>query len=59
MSSGIYGAFKAWKGSNGANGTTGTETDKMNFDASRCSSIYGKSNTVTPLSLTTIYLVKY
>ena len=31
----------------------------INFDASRSSAIYGNSNTVTPLSLSTLMLVKY
>lgn len=31
----------------------------VSFDASRSSSIYGNSNTVTPLSQSTLMLVKY
>lgn len=31
----------------------------INFDASRSSSIYGNSNIVTPLSQSTLMLVKY
>ena len=29
------------------------------FDASRSSSVYGNSNTVTPLSKSTLYILKY
>ena len=29
------------------------------FDASRCSTIYGSSTTVTPLSLSTKFFIKY
>ena len=31
----------------------------FNFDASRSSSIYGNSDTVTPLSQSTLYVIKY
>lgn len=31
----------------------------LSFDASRVNSIYGGSNTVTPLSRRTVFLVKY
>lgn len=31
----------------------------LSFDASRVSSIYGSSNTVTPLSLANIFLIRY
>lgn len=31
----------------------------IHVDASRSSSIYGNSNTVTPISLTTFILIKY
>ena len=29
------------------------------FNASRCSTIYGNSSTVTPLSLSSIFIIKY
>lgn len=31
----------------------------LNFDASLASSIYGSSTTVTPLSLSSIFIIKY
>lgn len=31
----------------------------LHFNASHCSSVYGSSNTVTPLSLSTSYILKY
>lgn len=31
----------------------------VTFDASNCSSVYGNSNTVTPLSLSCRYLISY
>ena len=34
-------------------------TGAINFDASRVSSIYGNSSTVTPLSLSTKLILKY
>ena len=50
------GAFRGVNGSasGAANGAFG-----YNMDASRCSSIYGNSDTVTPLSLTNIFLIRY
>ena len=42
-------------------GTSGNQQGggNINFDASRSSAIYGDSNTVTPLSLSTVMLMKY
>lgn len=41
-------------------GTTGWPIDRYyGFNASRVSSIYGNSNTVTPLSLTTAFYIKF
>ena len=40
-----------WRGSSDVRGT--------NFDASRSSSIYGSSNTVTPLSISCKFLICY
>ena len=44
------------EGFNGLNNHSGTYNT---FDASRSSSIYGKSKTVTPLSRKCLFLVKY
>lgn len=53
------GAFKfsSWlnMGTKGSNAKTAI----LNFDASRCSSIYGNANTVQPPSVTAIYAIKY
>ena len=40
------------------NGCDGGEITGWTFDASRCSSIYGKSTTVQPPALTTRFLIK-
>ena len=39
-------------------GATG-ESGNLVFDASRSSSIYGSSTTVTPLSQSTLYVIKF
>lgn len=44
----------------GINGSGDWDTDrKVNFDASRSNSIYGKSNTVTPENYSVNYFIKY
>ena len=54
-----YGAFENRKGSNRyRGGHHDWGAGEIDFDASRCSKIYGKSSTVTPLSLTAIPLIK-
>lgn len=48
-SDGSYGGAFYWNGTQSGNTQTGGSTDsKCSFDASRSSSIYGKSNTVQP-----------
>lgn len=42
-----------------ANVTGGTTQDHINFDASRSSSVYGSSSTVTPLSESVVFCIKY
>ena len=56
------GAIKTWYGSNWAHGSIANNTTLswgMNFNASWVSSIYGSSDTVTPLSLKTKFFIKY
>ena len=57
---GMTGAFSTLSTSNsvGANFGSGF-TKAFNFNASRSSSIYGNSSTVTPLSLSTKLILKY
>ena len=43
----------------GISGRTGTGNTGANFNASKSNSIYGNSDTVTPLSLTTKIVLKY
>lgn len=42
-----------------SNGSDDKTTQSFGFDASRCSSVYGKSDTVQPKSLTLIPCIKY
>ena len=55
------GAFNGTTGGNMgfANGGSGNWADGVTFNASRSSTIYGSSTTVTPLSLTTKLILKY
>jgi len=55
------GAFKTKGNLNLSNGGTASSTNarQADFDASRSSSIYGKSSTVQPPALTTRYYIKY
>lgn len=46
------------RAANNGEGNAGV-IDYATFDASRCNSIYGSSSTVTPLSMTTAFLIKY
>lgn len=43
----------------GFNHNTGGNTAQFNLDLSRSSTIYGNSNTVTPLSLANTFLIRY
>ena len=54
------GAFKytATVGGGGINNSN-TGTGNVNFNASRCSSVYGNSTTVQPPALTMRYIIKY
>ena len=40
-------------------GSSGNDFCKINFTASKCSSVYGKSNTVQPPAVTVLYIIKY
>ena len=42
-----------------AAGVTYTAPNELTFNASRSSSVYGSSTTVTPLSLSTIPIIRY
>lgn len=56
------GAFKAdppFYGITNATGTYYTASNVARFNASRSSTVYGSSYTVTPLSLITCYMIKY
>ena len=44
---------------NYCNAVRGGSPTALNFDASRSSSIYGSSNTVTPLSQSTLWCIRY
>lgn len=52
-------ASGAFRGVNGSASGAGSGAYGYDMDASRCSSIYGNSDTVTPLSLTNIFLIRY
>lgn len=52
--SGVYGNYATGATTNGE-----TLPHNLNFDASRSSAIYGKSNTVQPPALTMRYIIKY
>lgn len=39
--------------------TTGTSSNVVGFDASRYSSVYGSSDTITPLSRKTLYMIRF
>ena len=54
----VTGAFVADNKYNNAGGNKGDYRQGIYFDASRCSSIYGKSNTVQPPSVTVRYFIK-
>lgn len=62
-----YLAFESADGCFTASGSSGDHISPWdiyrnryaNFDASRSSSIYGNSNTVTPTSLKVIFIIKY
>lgn len=43
----------------GGSGIWGSNSNLINIDASRCSSIYGKSTTVQPPALVTNFIIKY
>ena len=55
-----WGAF-SFGDDNWANlwGANGGYYKWLNFAASRANSIYGSSNTVTPLSLSSIFIIRY
>ena len=55
---GQFGVFTKSRGTQGFNGGR-VSWYTLNFNASRSSSIYGSSTTVTPLSITTSFLMKY
>lgn len=66
-SNAVYGAFKDTPWNNGQHGREGADFDEDSywhdvvegsFDASRCSSIYGNSNTVQPASYLMCYIIK-
>ena len=48
-----------YTGYNNASGNGGTEEWIRTIDTSRLNSVYGKSDTVTPLSLTCTFLIRY
>ena len=52
-----YDSTKGWYGGN-AN-TAVNQFTTIDFDASRSNTIYGNANTVTPLSLSTKFFIKY
>ena len=52
-------ASGAFRGVNGSASGATNGAFGHNMDASRCSSIYGNSDTVTPLSLANIFLIRY
>ena len=39
--------------------TTGTSSNVVGFNASRYSSVYGSSDTITPLSRKTLYMIRF
>lgn len=43
----------------GRNHATGQPSTRFNLDLSRSNSLYGNSNTVTPLSRRTVFLIRY
>ena len=54
------GAFYVVKNTQNAfDGLENQAMDPIGFDASRCSDIYGKSNTVTPLSMSVQYFIRF
>lgn len=56
---GVYTTWGNGTGDFAQASTTGHTTKGFNFNASRSSSVYGSSETVTPLSLTSVYAIKY
>ena len=57
----LSGAFSCTTESNGTAGSSGG-TDfngRIHLDASKSSEVYGSSTTVTPLSQSTLMLIKY
>lgn len=52
------GVFSQYKRTTNAQGGSSQKMG-VDFDASRCSTIYGNSDTVTPLSLSTKFFIKY
>lgn len=56
------GAFEGTKKTSGGSGSDGNHSDSIfvtDFDASRCSAVYGKASTVQPASVTMRYYIKY
>lgn len=58
-SSGAFSYTPGGLGIMGASSSVVNFNGNLNFDASRSNSIYGNSNTVTPLSTSTLMLMKY
>ena len=56
---GCTGAFYGFERSPNAISNQGQGDWRVYFDASHSNSIYGSSNTVTPLSLTSKFYIKY
>lgn len=57
---GATGAISTWKnGNNGSDGSGMGGAYNFDFDASRCSTVYGNSSTVQPKSVTVRYIIKY
>lgn len=54
-------ALIAWRGGCSVNGASGggNGAGGIQLDASKSNSIYGKSNTVTPLSRKCLFLIKF
>ena len=56
----LSGAFaRGTRSTNDGNLSPGTGLGELTFDASLSSSIYGPSATVTPLSLSSIFVIKH
>ena len=58
-SSGVFTNSDTGRSNSAGDGGTGARGMQYNFDASRSSSIYGKSTTVQPPAMVTNFLIKY